>query len=190
MLNRCHKNPWKGLVAGVAGGLAASWVMNQFQAIWREQASGRKRAGGAQSQKQSTPHTGVARALQRRGLDETDDDATTRTAKAVATLGFGHRLSKREKKLGGAVAHYAMGATSGGLYGAAAEAWPVTTVGAGLPFGAAVWLVADDLVVPALGLSKKPTEFPLSTHVYALSSHLVYGLTTELGRRVVRRALR
>src|SRR5207253_8268961 len=33
MRNGDH-NLWKGVVAGAAGGLAASWVMNQFQAAW------------------------------------------------------------------------------------------------------------------------------------------------------------
>jgi len=34
------------------------------------------------------------------------------------------------------------------------------TVGAGIPFGAAGWVIADEIVVPALGLSKFPTEYP------------------------------
>ncbi|MFN2452708.1 MAG: DUF1440 domain-containing protein [Pyrinomonadaceae bacterium] len=74
----------------------------------------------------------------------------------------------------------AMGATSGAIYGVTAELVPVVTVGAGIPFGAAVWLIADDAAVPALGLSKSPTEYPLSTHAYALASHFVYGLTTDI----------
>ena len=40
-----------------------------------------------------------------------------------------------------------------------------------------------------LGLSKPPTEVPVSKHVYALASHFVYGLTTDLVRRAVRSAL-
>ncbi len=62
-------------------------------------------------------------------------------------------------------------------------------MGAGLPFGSAVWAIADDVVVPALGLSKSPTAYPLSTHAYALTSHWVYGLTTELVRKAVRKIL-
>ena len=27
-------NVWKGLVAGLAGGLVASWTMNHFHAAW------------------------------------------------------------------------------------------------------------------------------------------------------------
>jgi uncharacterized membrane protein YagU involved in acid resistance len=66
---------------------------------------------------------------------------------------------------------------------------PETTIGEGAPFGAAVWLIADEIVVPAIGLSKSGKEYPLSTHVYAFASHLVYGITTEVVRRTVRRAL-
>jgi uncharacterized membrane protein YagU involved in acid resistance len=50
-------------------------------------------------------------------------------------------------------------------------------------------LLADEVTLPALGYSKSPMEFPLSTHVYALVSHLVYGWTTEIVRRAVRKVL-
>jgi uncharacterized membrane protein YagU involved in acid resistance len=75
------------------------------------------------------------------------------------------------------------------MYGAMTELLPVTSVGFGLPFGAAVWLLADELTVPALGLSKGPTAYPLSTHLYSVASHLLYGLTTEAVRRALRSAL-
>ena len=47
---------------------------------------------------------------------------------------------------------------------------------------------ADQPVI-GRGLSKLPTEYPLSVHAYAFASHLVFGLTTELVRRAVRNAL-
>ena len=82
-----------------------------------------------------------------------------------------------------------MGAGSGFIYGVAVEVEPLVRTGVGMPFGAAVWLVADDVVVPALGFSKPITAYPLSTHAYALSSHLVFGLTTEAVRWAVRKVL-
>jgi uncharacterized membrane protein YagU involved in acid resistance len=66
---------------------------------------------------------------------------------------------------------------------------PTATVAEGLPFGAAVWLIADEGIVPAAGLSRDSSDYPLSIHAYAFASHLVYGLTTEIVRRAVRRAL-
>ena len=182
-------NITKGLAAGVAGGLVASLVMNQFQAIWGTLIEGESRSHGAQSLQQGLPDHGISRELQKRGSDDPDDNAAVRAGNAVAELVFDHKLTKPEKEMAGAIAHYAMGVTSGAIYGAVAELVPQTTVGEGLPFGAAVWAIADEAVVPALGLSKPANEYPLSTHVYAFASHLVYGLTTEIVRRNVRRAL-
>ena len=184
---RDERNVWKGLAAGVVGGLVASYAMNQFQALWSKLAVGEERQHGAQTLQKGPPGHGVARELQQRNDDEEDADATERAAEAISQGLFGHRLTKSEKETGGVVAHYAMGVTSGALYGATAELVPETTAGFGLPFGAAVWAVADEGVVPALGLSKPPTEYPLSTHAYALASHLVYGLAAEVVRRAVRR---
>ncbi|MCA1564400.1 MAG: DUF1440 domain-containing protein [Acidobacteria bacterium] len=99
------------------------------------------------------------------------------------------RVDRGEKETAGTAFHYAMGATSGALYGAVAEVLSGDKVGAGVPFGAAVWLIADEGLVSAVGLSKSPTEYPLSIHAYAISSHLVFGLTTELVRRAMRRVL-
>jgi len=178
------------MIAGAAGGLVASWVMNQFQALLSRVTHGVERPHGAQSLQTGSPRHGVARDLQKRGRDREADTAAVRTAVAVSDRLFGLELADREKReIVGAVVHYAFGVATGGLYGAMAEVKPATTTGAGLPFGAAVWLIADEIIVPALGLSKPPTKYPLSTHAYSIASHLVYGLTTEIVRREARRAL-
>jgi len=182
-------NLWKGLAAGIAGGLAASWVMNLYQNMWSRQTHGIERPHGAQSLQHGSPRHGVARDLQESGSDQESDNAAIRAASAVSENVFGHKLAEDEKETAGAVAHYAMGATSGAIYGAMAEVLPVTTIGAGAPFGAAVWVIADEAILPVTGLSKSPKEYSLSTHVYALTSHLVYGIATELVRRGVRNAL-
>jgi len=154
----------KGAVAGLVGGIVATVVMGGFQAFLSALAEEEKKS---KKKKEEEP-------------------ATVKAAKKISEGVFDHKLTKSEKEPAGEAIHYAMGAASGLIYGIASEIAPVTTVGAGLPFGAAVWVIADDIVVPALGLSKPVTEFPLSTHAYALSSHLVYGLTTDLVRRTVR----
>jgi putative membrane protein len=161
----------KGLVAGVAGGLFASLVMEQFQALWTK--VGRKlqeSEGDAQTKRKAKP-------------------TTVKVADAISTQMFGHKVQKRKQKVAGEAVHYAMGATSGAIYGAMAEVTPLVTAGEGLAFGTAVWALADEASLPALGLTKSPTKIPLSTHVYALASHFVYGAVTEAVRRVVRKAL-
>jgi putative membrane protein len=177
---------WKGTAAGLVGGLVASWTMNQFQAAWTKAAEGFEKPHGAQSMQ---PSEGRQPGQGSEQDNEDQDDATVKAAKAISEGIFGHQLRESEKESAGAAVHYAFGAATGGLYGAVAEVWPEVTLGAGLPFGAAFWLVADETAVPLLGLSKPPTEYSLSTHVYAFASHLVYGLTAELVRRAVRKAL-
>jgi hypothetical protein len=175
---------WKGMVAGLAGGLVASWTMNQFQAAWTRIAEGTEKSHGAQSMQPSDGSQGE----QAQDAGE-QDDATVKTAKAISKNVFGHELQESEKEPAGAAVHYAFGTVTGGLYGALAEVTPQVTTAAGLPFGAGFWLLADEISVPLLGLSKGPTEYPVSTHAYALASHLVYGLTAELSRRAVRQVL-
>ncbi len=154
----------KGAVAGLVGGIVASFVMSQFQTLVSAMSEEEKKS---KKKKKEEP-------------------ANVKAAAEISKAVFDHRLKKSEKEPAGEAMHYAMGATSGLIYGAVAEIAPMTSVGLGLPFGAAVWLVADDVVVPALGLAKPATQYPPSTHAYALSSHLVYGLTTDLVRRAVR----
>lgn len=165
----------KGLLAGVVAGFAATWVMSRFQEAWNEV----KKAESKDSSKAG-------------GTPESEQDAetaTVKTAKAVSEKVFHHELTKDEKPVAGAAAHIAFGAITGALYGALAEEAPVVTTGGGLAYGTAVWGAADNLAVPALGLSKWPGDYPLSQNVYGLLSHLVYGSTLELARRIVRRAL-
>ncbi|HKP73658.1 MAG TPA: DUF1440 domain-containing protein [Pyrinomonadaceae bacterium] len=180
---------WKGLAAGIVGGLVASAVMNQFQALWSKLMAGEERSHGAQSLQQGMPRQGIGRELQEQGVDEPQDTAPARLANAISVGVSGRELSGGEKESAGTVFHYAMGTTSGALYGAVAEFVPGVKAGAGLPFGAAVWLAVDEGLVPAVGLSKSSPEYPLSIHAYAFASHLVYGLTTEVVRRAVRNAL-
>lgn len=184
MRNQNDTNILKGVVAGLAGGLLASWTMNQFQAAWTRIAEGAEKSHGAQSMQPSEGSQG-----QQSDATEDQDDATVKTAKVISREVFGHELQESEKEPAGAAVHYTFGTVTGGLYGALAEVTPQVTTAAGLPFGAGFWLVADEITVPLLGLSKGPTEYPVSTHAYALASHLVYGLTTELSRRALRRVM-
>ena len=173
----------KGVAAGLIGGLVASWTMNRFQDGWSRVSQVAER-----SRRPPDSHRRPAPEAQNES-HEPPDDTTIRTASAISEGLFGHKLTQREKKIGGTAVHYMLGTGVGGFYGAVAEIAPKVSVGAGLPFGAAFWLVVDEGAVPLLGLSRGPAQYPLSTHAYALASHFVYGLTAELVRRLVRNTL-
>lgn len=162
-----------GIIAGIVGGLVASWAMERFQkALGKisEEMGGADGGGGQQHrQPQSEP-------------------ATYKAADAVSEAVTGDDVPREYKPAAGSVVHYAFGAAVGALYGAAAARNHGVTSWAGLPFGATVWLIADEIGVPLAGLSKAPTEYPISSHASAFATHLVYGATTEAVRRLLMKA--
>jgi putative membrane protein len=161
----------KHVVAGVTAGLAGAWAMNCFQNMLSK-ASSRSNGVAGQHEQQ-----------------EQDEPTDVKTADAIAVAITGHPVPKEEKAVAGAAVHYAFGGAVGAMYGAAASHTDDVSAWAGLPFGATVWLVADEMGVPLSGLSKGPFEYPLATHANALAAHLVYGITTEMVRRLVLRVL-
>lgn len=169
---------WKGVTAGLVGGLAGAWVMTRFQNGWSKASEIlHSNNGNSSAQNQSQEESG-------------SEDATMKAANKISMAVAGKSLSKDQKKSAGPIVHYAFGTAMGGLYGAAVEYKRKARYGRGLPFGAILFAGADEIAVPALGLSKSPTESPLPTHLYGLASHAVYGVTTESVRRLVRSMLR
>lgn len=168
-MRRRQRRMLKGLAAGAAGGLAASWAMNQFQAAWSK---AKEAASNGSDGQQSS---------------EESEDATMKTADRVVQPVLGRHLSRQEKKRGGPIVHYVFGSLVGAAYGTVNELTPKAHIGFGLPYGAAVFVGADEIAVPALGLSRPAQKSPLSSHAYALASHLVYGAVLEGVRRGIRR---
>jgi putative membrane protein len=113
------------------------------------------------------------------------EDPTVKAA-ATATRLVGYRLGESEKAPAGSVVHYAFGVVVGAVYGAAAEIVPIVSTAFGLPFGAAVWLGAHVVAVPALRLAESPARQPAAKEAGEFGLHLVYGSITELVRRLLR----
>ena len=51
---------------------------------------------------------------------------------------------------------------------------PGLGAGVGLPYGFALWVLGDEIAVPAMGLSKGPQEYPVDIHADALASQWKY----------------
>lgn len=179
----------KGLVAGIIAGFVASAVMNKFQQSFGRFITGEERSHGAQSLQTGTPDHGVGRKLSELGVEDPRDDSAERLANAVSVGAFDHNLSEKEKNAAGTALHYGYGVSMGAFYGAAAEMVPAVTTGLGVPYGVAIWLGADEGIVPLLGLSKSASEYPFPVLAAAFASHLVYGLTLEAVRLSVRNTL-
>ena len=159
----------KGLAAGAAAGLVASWVMNEFQSFWTAVA---KPAGDGEGDDSSA-----------------DEPATIKAADLAAEIATGEPVPEPLRKYADPVVHYATGVAVGAIYGALAEVFPKVTKGGGAAYAGLVALGLDEGLVPALGLGPKPSETPAKTHLYGLSSHVVFGWAMEAARRFIRRGL-
>jgi hypothetical protein len=176
----------RGVVAGVAGGLVASWVMNVFM----EQAGPKIAEAAAEVMGDQEPDAGKQRSEPSAEGEEPKQDATMKAADAiVSTVSGGRHLSMEERQKGGPVVHYAFGALMGGLYGAVAEYSTSARSAFGTTFGSTLFVGADLVAVPAFNLSGSPREAPPSTLATPFAAHLVYGAITEGVRRLVRAIL-
>lgn len=151
---------WKGIAAGLIGGLAGSLAMGPIHSLASKLVGGVERDG---------------------------EDSTVKTAAAISEGIAGHKLTPGEKKVAGPAVHFGFGSSVGAAYGAAAELLPEITAGYGVPFGTAVYVGAHAIIVPALGLSKPITESNVPKESAELVSHFVYGAVAELCRRWLRR---
>ncbi len=163
-----NRSLWKGLVAGAIGGLAATFVMTHFQGAFSKLAQD-------DQQNQAEGAGG--------------DPSTVKIADKLSTTIMGRHLAKEQKETAGNLVHYGFGTAMGVLYGLLSEAMPDATAGFGTAFGSALFIGADEIGVPAAGLSKPPRQTPMKLHAYAWASHLVYGAALEASRLATRAAL-
>ena len=171
------RNMKKGAIAGMVGGLIGTIVMTAFQNGWSK-ASQSLRGNSNQQLQRSEQQNG----------QESEDAPMKAAGKLGEALGL--HLSHEQRKKLGPVVDYSFGTAQGALYGAVTELAGVRGgLLAGVSLGAALFVFADEIGTSALGLSGKPSDYPLSSHAYALASHLVYGVTTEIARRGLRAAL-
>lgn len=178
-----HTHVFRGMAAGLLAGCAAAWTMNQFQQM-RAHNTPQSSGGTGKEAKDKAEDTESQRGLHQG--DDLDENATVATAQRISRKLFQHELSPAEKQVAGPAVHYGYGAVVGAVYGGLAELLPVTSAGLGLPFGFVLWLLGDEIAVPALGLGKGPTEYSPEVHADALAAHFMYGATTDLLRRVLR----
>jgi putative membrane protein len=87
------------------------------------------------------------------------------------------------------VVHYSFGAMAGATYGVLAEAFPSLTAGTGTAAGVAVYAAGHGATLPLLRVQEPPWRLPRAAVAWELTSHLVFGLALELGRRVASRIL-
>ncbi|GAC1649642.1 MAG: hypothetical protein NVS4B3_07040 [Gemmatimonadaceae bacterium] len=94
-------------------------------------------------------------------------------------------LTKAECERYGEAIHWTLGIGAGVLYGLLRARSERASVGGGLLFGAAFWLLVDEALTPAIGLTRGPRAFPWQTHTRGFVGHLVFGTVANAALAVV-----
>jgi hypothetical protein len=163
----------KDVLAGAVGGVAGTLAMNYAQRLWTLVAE--------RNPPESAAGKHDARDWQERTEDENSNEVA---AQVLARATIDRRLTERELSIAAPLIHFSFGAAVGAAYGASLDTVPHHRR-SGVALGSALWLAADEVAMPVLGLSRSTLERPLEMHCQSLVAHLVYGVVTERVRRVV-----
>lgn len=157
------------LLNGVVAGIAATWLMGKVTELLyqREDPSAREREDRVRKGRSSY---GTA-------------------AEKIARLA-GASLSDEQRNRYGSGIHWALGASGGAAYALLRDRMPAVGAAGGLLFGATFFLLMDEGVVYALGLTPGPSKFPWQSHARGLAGHLAYGATAERALTVLESAAR
>ena len=107
---------------------------------------------------------------------------------AEKTAGLlGYKLTEKQAQLGGLAVHYGLGAAWGPVYGLLRRHSKMQPLGAGFVTGAAMSLIVDEALTPALGFSAPSRAYPTITHARGLIGHLVFGAVVALTAEAIYR---
>src|SRR5687768_5155259 len=131
---------YQGMAAGGVAGLVGTWAMSEVQRLWTRMVDGDapESAGGRHD----------ARDWQERSEHQNSNELAAQT---LAGFTLGRCLTREELRFAAPLVHYLFGAAVGAVYGAYAERRQAE--GSGAAFGTTVWLAADEIAMPVLGLS-------------------------------------
>lgn len=161
----------EGLALGLLGGAAGLAAMQLVQRLTRPLV--RKRAP------QPTDVFKTERSMSLIGMHHREDESATDALGRIGYEKLAHREpSAKTKSLLSWAVHLGFGLATAGAFGALRAARRRHALRDGAIFGAALWLLVDELAIPLLGLADKPTQYHPTRHLQSLASHLGYGLAT------------
>ena len=149
----------RDVLAGAVAGGAAVWLISKMD--WSLHHAGKAVAG--QSAVADPAHKAAARAADAAGV----------------------KISDQQKNVAAHTVHYGVGIGIGALYGLLRGMAPSVTTGRGSLFGMATFILGDEIGAPALGLAKGPLEYAARDHAKSALSHIVFGIFTDLGTRLL-----
>lgn len=169
---RRRTKPLAGLVAGVIGGVVATWVLDNYQ----------RGAVAATRQGKKAARVNPVLSHQQEEQTRAHGEVAERISRAISGSG----LTSRQRRLAAPYVHYGVGAIAGGIYGFSVEIVPMVKRGYGTGYASLLFLGGSRLLAPWVNLGPAPRETPPAVQAGGLSAHMIYGVTLETVRRFLR----
>jgi putative membrane protein len=167
------------VLIGLGAGLAAGYIMNVFARSMSGLTAGHEGHGAAPGPER------VGRGAQPpQAKTNAGNDATVRVGSGAYQAVTGRRPARDTQLRLGSAVHYAFSASLGATYAVLDDRLPVIRAARGLAYGAVVWAIADEAIIPALGLSRGPRELSRSVLLFGFAAHVVYGLSLDAAYRL------
>ncbi len=116
-------------------------------------------------------------------------DNQTSPPVVLAEKATGHPLSAAGRTAAEQGIHWLFGGLIGAAYGSAVEFEPAAGSWGGAAFGLAVKRMTHENLLPRMGLDAPRPQQSIQERVSEWTTHVVYGVTTELVRRIARNRL-
>ena len=101
----------------------------------------------------------------------------------------GHPLDHSAKAASSETIHWTFGALAGATYGAVVEFYPAAAAKEGASFGLVLATMTHGSALPAMGLSASPDNQTTRERTSEMSTHVLFGVVTEIVRKSVRKFL-
>lgn len=176
----------RGVVTGIAAGVAATLVMDQFLKL---STAGQRAIEKQKKLADNESPWQIAHEQVQKEQEQAEQEGSTEIVARKLAEAAGTSLPRENKKKAGDAVHYTFGTLMGVVYAVSAELLPEVTTGAGTAYGTVLFLAADEVAVPAFQLAPSPTDTPASDHLQHWAAHVVYGGTLELVRNLIRRLM-
>jgi uncharacterized membrane protein YagU involved in acid resistance len=185
-MRRKYPSVLRGVITGVAAGIAATLIMDQFQKL---SAAGQKAAEKQLKLGQGESSWQIAHEQVQKEQQAAQQEGSTEIVARKIAEAAGTHLDREDKKTAGQAVHYTFGTLMGVVYGVSAELLPEITTGAGTGFGTLLFLAADEVAVPAFQLAPSPIDTQPTDHLQHWAAHVVYGASLELVRSLLARVV-
>jgi uncharacterized membrane protein YagU involved in acid resistance len=181
LLRRSTKiNPWKGAALGIIGGAAGALAMSAYWQLATQIEGKDPRKTDVNPPPDTFDNISLLGNNHQPG-----ESSTAALGRTVYTTLTGAQPSDALKNRLSYLFHWLFSTGFGAVYGYLRKPTGAPDIVGGAVLGTSVFLLGDELAMPAMGFADGPTSYPLNLHLHSWGAHLAYGIASAAVTQVL-----